>query len=168
MIGQHWELPSSAAISADFSRDLRRPDNWLITDVYRIYHRVDEPARRVGITVVYVDSRIDQPILIGGRVDYASEAAVVEVEVPDRWILKRLWFQVCRETKALDGTPYRVRLDEAPPWGCPVEGTVFAVPLVSIQSKDDVQREICNRLMQLQSSHFAPLLAQAERLGERT
>jgi hypothetical protein len=148
MVGRQWDPPSSAAITAEFSRDLRKPHDWLVTDVYRIYHRMDRPGQRIGITIKYVDdSPIVEPILIGGRIDYASREATAAVQVPDRWVLRKAWFERSPENKEVDGTVYRVSFDEAPPWDCQAEATVFAVPLVSIQSKGDIRTKIYDRLM---------------------
>ena len=149
MMGPGWKPPRSAAITEGLSRDLKRPDDWVVSDVFRIYHRRDEPDARVGITITYLHPRIDQPILIGGRIDYPPDQIAGPDDTSHRWDLRNAWFEAGSEDKKTDGTPYRVRFDDATPEDGAAEAEIFAIPLVGIQFEDDIRNKVYDRLMDL-------------------
>jgi len=149
LMGADWKPPSSDAITEGLSRDLKRPRDWLVKQIFRFYHHIDEPSARKGITVIYLDRNVDQPILIGGRIDYASGKATDAQDAHRRWDLKKAWFEEGAEDKETDGTIYGVEPDEPPLADRIRRARVFAIPLVSIQSEDDIRTEVYERLMDL-------------------
>lgn len=149
LMGADWQPPSSDAITEGLSRDLKRPTDWLVKAIFRFYHRIDEPGARKGITVVYLDRHTDQPILIGGRIDHPADQIAGPDDPRHRWDLRKAWFEKGPEGKKADGTLYRVRLDEPDSEVTGAEAQVFAVPLVSIQSEDDIRTKVYDELMKL-------------------
>jgi hypothetical protein len=149
LMGHNWESPYTNYVSRDLSSALHRPNAWLTRACYRIYHSTKDPDARRGITVVYRGYEIEQPILIVGRVEYVPGQGAHAREVGDPWDLRKAWFEKGPEDKKADGTLYPVRFDEAESEDSAAEAQVFAIPLVSIQSEDDIRTEVYDRLMAL-------------------
>jgi hypothetical protein len=147
LVAPEWKPPSSSYVTTGLSQSLQSPTKWLVKKLFRNYHRTDEPDARVGITIAYLHPRIDEPILIGGRIDYPPDQIAGPDDPSHRWDLRKAWFERGPEEKKADGTLYSVRFDEADSKDGEAEARVFAIPLVGIQSEDDIQTKVYDKLM---------------------
>ena len=149
LMGAEWQSCYGNTITKDLSRDLQRPGDWLARGCFGLYEREGKPGVRKGMTVVYVGRGIEQPILIGGRLDYVLADGTGAPVASDHWDLRNAWFEAGPEDKTVDGTVYRVELGEAALREHVEAARVFAIPLVSVGSEDDIRIEVYDRLIDL-------------------
>ncbi len=149
LMGADWTPCYGNTITKDVSRDLQRPGDWLARGCFRLYERKGDPGVRKGIAVRYVGGGIERPILIGGRLDYVLAKGSAAPEASDHWDLRHAWFEAGPEDKRIDGTVYCAEPEEALLGDHVDAAQVFAIPLVSIASEDDIRTEVYDRLMDL-------------------
>ncbi len=149
LMGADWTPAYGNRITRDVTSHLAHPDDWLVREVFRIYDSRESPGVRKGISVAYWGNGIEQPILIGGRMDYFVAEGADHPEVLGHWDLSNAWFDESPEDKRIDGSIYRVEPTEAPLKDHLREAQVFAIPLVSVQSEEDIGAEVYDRLREL-------------------
>ncbi len=147
LMGSDWASAYGNRTHKGATSHLGHPDEWLVRASFRIYESTAMPSVRKGITVTYWGGGIEQPILIGGQVDYILDADTGGFVASDHLDLLTAWFEQDPEDKRIDGTVYRVNLEEAPLKDRIREAGVFAIPLAGIQSEDDIRTEVYDRLM---------------------
>lgn len=148
LMGAGWESRYDNRTTKEVTSHLGHPRHWLVRASFRIYEGRGEPSLRKGITVVYWGNGIEQPILIGGQIDYIIHDESGRLE-DDHWDLWSAWFEEEPEDKKIDGTIYRVEPDDPPLTDRVRRARVFALPLVSIHSEEDVRTEVYDRLTDL-------------------
>jgi len=147
LVAAEWPPARGNLITSELSRNLNRPDDWLATKCFRIYSSKTETGVRRGITVVYCGEGIDQPILIGGQLDYILGNNTDGLAASGYAVFSTAWLKQGPEDKLVDGSVHRVDTTEGPLKDRIRHARLFAIPLVSIQSQDDIRTEVYGRLM---------------------
>ena len=70
LMAAEWTPTYGNRITRDVTSHLAHPDDWLVRAVFRIYDSGESPGVRKGISIAYWGNRLEQPILIGRRLDY--------------------------------------------------------------------------------------------------
>jgi len=149
LMGADWTPTYGNRTTRDVTSHLAHPDDWLVRAVFRIYDSKESPGVRKGISIAYWGNGLEQPILIGGRMDYFVPEGADGPEVLGYWDLSNAWFEEGPEDKRIDGSIYRVEPSEAPLRDHIQEARVFAIPLVGVESEDDIRTQVYSRLEEL-------------------
>jgi hypothetical protein len=149
LMGADWTPTYGNRTTRDVTSHLAHPDDWLVRAVFRIYDSREHPGVRKGISIAYWGNGLEQPILIGGRLDYTVPEGADELDVLGYWDLSNAWFEEDPEDKRIDGSIYQVDPSE-PPRKDHIRGAhVFGIPLASVESEDDIRTKVYHRLMEL-------------------
>jgi len=148
LMGADWRPTYGNRTTKEVTSHLGYPRHWLVRASFRIYDSQKDPGLRKGITVTYWGSGIEQPLLIGGRMDYIVHDEEGTLK-DDHWDLWSAWFQEGSEDKRVDGTIYPVIPEQSVLKDHVREARVFAIPLVSIESEEDIRTKVYDRLMAL-------------------
>lgn len=142
-----WNPFHGNTITSGMSKSLEYASNWLPYMNFRVYQKKVYPNLIKGITIVYDSDRIEEPIIIGGFIDYKDEFKSKRHHAIDYWILWHLWLDDKNESKSLDGKVYtdfnhedmnkikRIKL--------------FANRLMDIKNEADIKNKIFNKLSKM-------------------
>jgi hypothetical protein len=147
LMGKDWIPTYGNRTTRDVTSRIDDPDYWLVEASFRIYDSKNEPSIKKGITIVYWGENIDQPILIVGKMSYILDSTTGRPKSTQHWDLWDAWFERDHEGKKTDGTVYEVKYEQEDDYI--EEARVFAIPLVSIQSEDDIKTKIYDKLINL-------------------
>lgn len=147
LMGKDWIPTYGNRTTRDVTSHIDDPEYWLVEASFRIYDSKNEPSIKKGITVVYWGKNVDEPILIVGKMRYILDSATGRPKGLGHWDLWDAWFERDYEGKQTDGTVYQIKYEQE---GDYIEDAkVFAIPLVSIQSEDDIKTKIYDKLIDL-------------------
>ncbi|TET40104.1 MAG: hypothetical protein E3J66_07345 [Dehalococcoidia bacterium] len=147
LMGKDWRPTYGNRTTRDVTSHIDDPDYWLVEASFRIYDSTNEPNTKKGITVVYWGENIDQPILIVGKMDYILDSTTQRPKRQHHWDLWDAWFERDYEERKTDGTVYQVKYEREDDYV--EEARVFAIPLISIQSEDDIKTRVYDKLINL-------------------
>jgi hypothetical protein len=149
LMGKDWIPTYGNRTTKEVTSHLSNPENWLVEASFRIYDSKMESNIKRGITVAYWSKEIEEPILIGGKMDYILDEKTKKPKNHDHWDLWSIWFEEEYEKKITDGSICYIRPGESQLKSYIKEAKVFAVPLVSIQSEDDIKTRVYDLLIEL-------------------
>ena len=149
LMGGDWIPTYGNRTTRDVTSHLAHPDDWLVRAVFRVYDSKDSPGLRKGISIAYWGNGLEQPILIGGRLDYFVPEGADEPDVRGYWDLSKAWFEEGPEDKRIDGSIYQVDPSEGSLKDHIRDAHVFAIPLASVESEDDIRTKVYRRLKEL-------------------
>lgn len=148
-VGKDWIPTYGNRTTKEVTSHLEDPERWLVEASFRIYDSTKEPNVKKGITVTYWGKDVDQPILVAGKINYIVDKQTKRPVKDDHWDLWSLWFQENTEKHETNGKVFKVIPQESSLKEYIKEASVFAVPLVSIASEDDVKSKIYDKLNSL-------------------
>lgn len=147
LMGKDWIPTYGNRTTRDVTSHIDEPNYWLVEASLRIYDSVNEPNIKKGITVVYWGENIDQPILIVGKMNYILDSTTERPKGQYHWDLWDAWLEGDYKERKTDGSVYQVKYEREDYYI--KEAKVFAIPLVSIQSEDDIKTRIYDELINL-------------------
>ena len=147
LMEKDWVSAYGGRITKEVTSDLNFPDYWLVEAIFRIYKSKKQNNIRKGITIVYWGESIDQPILIGGTLDYYLDKKTGLPNKSDHWDIYYSWFEDGLKEKISDGTPYDINYESDGPRNYLKKGRFFALPLIEIRSEENVKSKIYEMLM---------------------
>jgi hypothetical protein len=148
-VGKDWMPTYGNRTTKEVTSHLEEPERWLVEASFRIYDSKKDPAVKKGITITYWGEDIDQPILIGGKIVYKLDGQRKGPVRDDHWDLWSLWFQEGEGKHITYGNIFKVVPQETNLKDYIQEAVVFAIPLASVCSEDDVKNKIHSRLVSL-------------------
>jgi len=135
--------PCESVFGNAATRDLTaqaRTKYWMSEGVYRYLYSRAQPALVEAITVCFIDSRLVEPLLLLGRMQYAVGEDRTITGLCEPWDLWRLYFDWNKDS------PQRVPIDcSVPDQTRIVSARVIAAPLYSVGSRSEVG-ELLNTL----------------------
>lgn len=147
LMDKEWIPTYGNRTTKDVTSHLGDPDYWLVQASFRIYDSINKANIKKGITVIYWHEDYDQPILIAGTLDYIlDDPTIRSLKGQDHWDLWNAWFTDYKDRKT-DGTIYQTKYEAENDYI--KEAKVFAIPLASIQSEDDIKNKIYDKLITL-------------------
>ncbi len=149
LMGKDWMPTYGNRTTKEVTSHLGWPENWLVEASFRIYDYKIEPSIRKGITVAYWGKEIEEPILIAGKMNYILDEKTGKPKTDDHWDLWRTWSEEDYGNKKIDGSIHHVTPEESPLKEYIKTAEVFALPLVAIQSEDDIKTKIYEPLTAL-------------------
>lgn len=148
-VGKDWIPTYGNRTTKEVTSHLDDPERWLVEASFRIYDSKKEPNIKKGITITYWGKDIDQPILVAGKINYMLDRQTKRPIKDDHWDLWYLWFGENVEKHESNGKIFKVIPRETHLKEYIKEASVFAIPLVSVRSEDDVKNKIYDRLSSL-------------------
>jgi len=134
-------------VTRDLSHDLEKPEQWLPDSIFRYYRQTDDNKTIRGITITYWNDEepIEEPILIGA----VFTCSKFDVQERKYWDIWRLWFKDDEEKlKSIDGNFHDCNLEDEEVKDRIIKAKVFAIPLVSISSNEDIYNKVYKRLIE--------------------
>ena len=149
LMGKDWTPTYGNRTTRDVTSHIADPDYWLVQASFRIYDNTKEPNIKKGITVEYWGEDYDEPILIAGKIDYILDPKTQRPKEQRHWDLYEAWYARDYKDRMADGTIYSTKyeLEDDDRSTYIDEAKVFAIPLASIQSEDDIKTKIYDRLI---------------------
>lgn len=149
MMGRDWRPTYGNRTTKEVTSHLEEPESWLVEASFRIYDSISQKNIRKGITVAYWSRSIEEPILISGKLEYLIDEKSGGLKDSDHWDLWHAWFDERYKEKKVDGTIYEIRPEESDLKDYVKEAQIFAIPLVSLESEQDIKSKIYDRLISL-------------------
>ncbi len=147
LMGEDWTPTYGNRTTRGVTSHINDPDYWLVQGSFRIYSSKSEPSIKKGITVAYWDEDYDQPIIIAGKLDYILDPTTGNPKAQEHWDLWHAWFSEGYGDRKTDGTIYETKYESENDYV--KQARVFAIPLVSIQSENDIRTKIYDKLIAL-------------------
>lgn len=147
LIGKDWTPTYGNRTTTGVTSHIDDPDYWLVHASFRIYNSKNALNIKKGISIVYWNEGCDQPILIAGKLDYILDSTNTGPKGHDYWDLYYAWFSEDYKDRKTDGTIYQTKYESENDYI--KQAIVFAIPLVSIQSEDDIRTKIYDKLITL-------------------
>ena len=146
-----WNTESNYALS-DLSYSILNPTAWIPIVVHRFYRHKDYPNRLAYVSALLDDHwdgayTIAEPVVTAGVLDSGQ----TEMADTENWYARYYGHLSRHHNLKADGQPFRFNRAMLPPnlQGKFENGTIFAVPLVSITGADDVGSLITGKLLSL-------------------
>ena len=146
-----WNIESNFALS-DLSYSILNPAGWIPIAAHRFYRHKNHPNRLAYVSALLDDHwdgayTIAEPLITAGFLDSGQ----TEMSSTENWYARYYGHLSRHHSLKADGQPFRFDRAMLPPnlQGKFENGTVFAVPLVSITSADDVVSLITGKLLNL-------------------
>lgn len=146
-----WNPESNSALS-DLSYSILNPTAWIPIIAFRFYRHEDYPNRLAYVSALlddhwYREYTIAEPLVTAGFLDSGQ----TEFSDTENWYARYYGHLSKHHNLKADGQPFRFDRAMLPPnlQGKFENGMVFAVPLVSITSADDVGSLITSKLLSL-------------------
>jgi len=146
LMGKDWTPTYGNRTTRDVTSHIEDPEYWLVQASFRIYDSAHEPSIKKGITVVYWSEDTEEPILIAGKLDYVLNPTTGRPNNHYHWDLWDAWYYI-EEEKTISGTIYHREYQGENDYL--KEAYTLAIPLVTIQSEDDIRTRIYDRLITL-------------------
>ncbi len=142
LMAPEWKPLYGSRITRDVTSSLYDPDHWLVEAIFRIYD-FEEPLVNKGITISFWGDKIEEPIITIGKIVYS------DIAKRGHWDLWYMWFDdevLPIDKRKLDGTV----LEHSPKDYDFIESVrILSLPLVEIQSDNDVENKIFKKLIEL-------------------
>ena len=145
-VGKDWIPTYGNRTTKEVTSHLEDPEGWLVEASFRIYDSTKDLSIKKGITVTYWGKDIDQPVLIVGKINYILDEKAKRPIKDDHWDLWYLWFEEDCEKHESNGTVFKVIPRESRLKEYIKEASIFAIPLVSVSSEDDVKNKVYDKL----------------------
>ena len=149
LMGKDWRPTYGNRTTKEVTTHLDDPEHWLVEASFRIYDNIFQQNVRKGITVAYWSEAIDEPILISGKLEYVVDEKTGNIKYSEHWDLWQAWFDKSYKGKIANGTIYKIKPEESELKDYVKEAQVFAIPLVSLESKKDIISKIYDTLIKL-------------------
>jgi len=146
-MSKDWIPTYGNRTTRDVTSHLAYPEYWLVEASFRIYDSIKKPNIKKGITVAYWPENYDEPVLIAGKIDYVLDPETGKPKQQHHWDLWDAWFTKDYEERKTDSTIYQTKYELEDDYIS--DAKVFAIPLASIQSENDIRTKIYDILIAL-------------------
>lgn len=140
-----WNYTYGNRITRSVSSDINNPKSWIPQAIFRLYEKKSNKNIKIGITIEYWVEPVEQPILVGGKLEYIDAQTS-----SDHWDMWYSWFESEPKEKKIDGkekyylTPENNKIKEYIK-----KATLFAIPLTEIHTTEDIENKIYKEIIAL-------------------